>query len=222
VLLESRGLHYLVDCGASSLVALRSAGVDPGAIDAVLLTHLHGDHFAGVPFLLLDGLFGGRSRPLVVAGPAGSAERIGATMELFYPGVSKHQRRFDLDYVDFTPGTAITIGALRVTPYEAVHPSGAQAFALRAELDGRTVACSGDTAWTDALVDAAAGADLFICESSSYDRAAGSHLDYLTLARHRPRIRCKRLVLTHMGSDMLSRVAKLPVEAAYDGLEIAL
>jgi len=47
----------LMDCGASSLIALRRAGLDPSEIGCVLLTHLHGDHFGGLPFLILDGQF---------------------------------------------------------------------------------------------------------------------------------------------------------------------
>ena len=47
--------NVLIDCGASSMVAIRKWGVDPNAISTVLVTHLHGDHFGGLPFFLLDG-----------------------------------------------------------------------------------------------------------------------------------------------------------------------
>ena len=72
MLVEGDGHRWLVDCGATSLVALRRAGVDPASIDAILISHLHGDHFGGVPFVLLDGQFRRGARPLVVAGPPGS------------------------------------------------------------------------------------------------------------------------------------------------------
>lgn len=68
----------LIDCGASSLIAMRRAGVDPSAVGWVLLTHLHGDHFGGLPFLVLDGQFSRRTRPLVVAGPPGARARVEA------------------------------------------------------------------------------------------------------------------------------------------------
>src|SRR2546427_537766 len=56
---------FLVDCGASSLIALRRFGVTPNDIDMILLTHLHGDHFGGIPFFILDAqLISKRSRPL--------------------------------------------------------------------------------------------------------------------------------------------------------------
>ena len=47
-------VNFLIDCGASSMVAIRKWGVDPNAISTVLVSHLHGDHFAGLPFFLLD------------------------------------------------------------------------------------------------------------------------------------------------------------------------
>ena len=76
------GQVLLVDCGASSLVALKAQGLDPGAVDAVAVTHLHGDHFGGLPFLILDGQFSRRSAPLQVAGPPGIRARLGDPAQL--------------------------------------------------------------------------------------------------------------------------------------------
>lgn len=78
------------------------------------------------------------------------------------------------------------------------------------------------TEWTDRLLRAASGADLLVAEAYFYDKSVRYHLDYATLVRERARLACKRLVVTHMGPDMLARVADLPVEAAHDGYEISL
>jgi len=222
IVLESAGSRCLVDCGASSLIALKRAGIDPNEIDTVLITHLHGDHFGGVPFFLLDGQFSRRSRNLLVAGPPGLSERVTQAMEVFFPGSSRAQRKFATDFMELAEARPTTIGAMRITPYEVVHACGAPPYALRIELDGRTIAYSGDTEWTDRLLAVAAGADLFICEAYFFDKEVRFHLDYATLARHRSELGCKRLILTHMGPDMLARVAELPVEAAHDGLEVCL
>lgn len=64
---EGGGTQFLVDCGASSLIAMKRVGVDPTSIDVALITHLHGDHFGGLPFLILDAQFSRRSRPLTIA-----------------------------------------------------------------------------------------------------------------------------------------------------------
>ena len=63
------GSPVLLDCGTTSLSALKRLGIDPGEIAAVFVSHLHGDHFGGLPFLILDGQFSRRTRPLTLVGP---------------------------------------------------------------------------------------------------------------------------------------------------------
>lgn len=222
ILVESSVGRCLIDCGASSLIALKRAGVDPNDIDTVLITHLHGDHFGGLPFLVLDGQFSRRSRRLVVAGPPGLTDRVTQAMEVFFPGSSRAPRKFETELIELAADVPSTVGPLRVTPYEVVHACGAPPYALRVELDGRTIVYSGDTEWTEKLVPAAAAADLFIAEAYFYDKTIRFHLDFATLMRRRSELDCKRLIVTHMGPDMLGRVGDLPVEAAYDGLEVLL
>jgi len=222
ILIESGAFRCLLDCGASSLIALKRAAIDPNDIDTVLITHLHGDHFGGIPFLVLDAQFSRRAKPLLLAGPRGLTERATQAMEVFFPGSSRSQRKFEVEFRELADAALATVGPLRVTPYEVVHACGAPPYALRIELDGRTIVYSGDTEWTDRLIAAATGADLFIAEAYFYDKSVRYHLDYATLARHRAQLGCKRLVVTHMGPDMLTRVPELPVEAAHDGLELVL
>jgi ribonuclease BN (tRNA processing enzyme) len=220
--LESGDFRCLVDCGASSLIALKRAAIDPNDIDTILITHLHGDHFAGIPFLVLDGQFSRCSRRLLVAGPPGVAERVAQAMEVLFSGSSRVQRKFETEFLELVGGLTATIGALRVTPYEVVHACGAVPYGLRIELGGFTIGYSGDTEWTDNLIPAAAGTDLFISEAYFYDKPVRFHLDYATLARRRSQLGCRRLIVTHTGPDMLARVAERPVEAAYDGMEVSL
>jgi ribonuclease BN (tRNA processing enzyme) len=222
ILIESSGLRCLVDCGASLLIALKRAAIDPNNIDTILVTHLHGDHFGGVPFFILDGQFSRRLSSLLVVGPPGLTERVTQAMEIFFPGSSRAQRKFATEFLELADGVPATVGRLRVTPFEVVHACGAPPYALRLELDGRTIVYSGDTEWTDRLVPAAAGADLFICEAYFHDKPVRFHLDYATLMRRRCQLSCKRLIVTHMGPDMLARVAELPVETAHDGLAVSL
>lgn len=78
----------LLDCGATSLTALRQQQVDPLQIEAVLFTQLHGDHFGGLPFLVLDAQFRRRTRDLTVFGPPGTRTRLEQAMEVLFPGSS--------------------------------------------------------------------------------------------------------------------------------------
>jgi ribonuclease BN (tRNA processing enzyme) len=107
-----------------------------------------------------------------------------------------------------------------VTPHLVSHACGAPPLALRFEVDDRIVAYSGDTEWTEALIDAARGADLFVCEGYSFDRRIKFHMDLASLEQRLDAIRPKRLVLTHMGPDMLAHVGNVHHEMAEDGKEI--
>lgn len=213
---------FLVDCGATSLGALKAAGLDPSEIDTVVITHLHGDHFGGLPFLVLDAQFAKRTAPLTLAGPPGLEERLSRAMEVFFPGSTQAKRRFDLIVRELPEGETTTLGPLEVTPFEVKHASGAPAYALRIATDGKVFAYSGDTEWVDALTEVARGADLFVCEAYRDDEKVRYHLDYTTLMQRRPKLACKRLLITHMSQELLDRLPELAVEAASDGLEIEL
>jgi ribonuclease BN (tRNA processing enzyme) len=223
ILVEADEARFLLDFGASSLIAMRRHGVDPNDIDAILISHLHGDHFGGIPFLVLDSQFvTKRTDPLTIAGPPGTKERIERTMEVFYPGSSYSDHGFELDTVEMEPGASRRLGSIQVTPYLVSHPSGAPPFALRIEIDGKVIAYTGDTEWTDSLVEAGRGADLLIAEAYFYDREVAHHLDYRTLAAHLDAIGPKRLVITHMSDEMLARADSLGCDFAEDGKSIEL
>ncbi|MEJ3652101.1 MBL fold metallo-hydrolase [Actinomycetes bacterium KLBMP 9759] len=219
--LRADGATALVDCGATSLTAMKAQGADPGEIDVVAISHLHGDHFGGLPFLVLDGQFARRTRPLTVLGPAGTGERLRTAMEALYPGSTGVTRRFDLDVVELDgSGGRRRVGPWEVRGWEVDHASGAPSLALRVAAGGADFGYSGDTAWTPALVDAAAGADVFACEAYTFDRPVRYHLDYATLREHADDLRAGALVLTHMGPSMLARLGEANHRSAHDGLVI--
>jgi len=92
---------------------------------------------------------------------------------------------------------------MRLTPFEVRHASGAPAYALRVDAPDCSVAYSGDTEWTDALLGAADGADLFLCEGYS-PMPVRWHLDLDTLDLQRDRLGCRQLVLTHLSPSALA------------------
>jgi ribonuclease BN (tRNA processing enzyme) len=215
--------NFLIDCGASSLPTMKRLGVAREPIDLVLITHFHGDHFGGLPFFLLDAQFSRRSRPLVIAGPAGIEARLTQAMEVMFEHSSKTRQRFELSVVTLEPEQTRTFGAVSVTPYPVVHgESGGPFLAYRIETEGRVIAYSADTEWTETLIPAARGADLFIAEAYYYDRIVKNHLSLKTLEAHLGKINAKKLVLTHMSDDMLGRLDTLPYPAANDGMIVEI
>ena len=212
----------LIDCGATTLVALKRLGIDPGSIPLVVLSHLHGDHFGGLPWLVIDGQFSGRARPLVIAGPERTEERFGQAFEALYPGAQEGGWAFQVRVIELPEREPCRLGSATVTTFPVIHTPGTFPHALRIEYGGKVIAYSGDTEWTDALLEAADGADLFVCECQSFDQEVPGHLNYRTLLEKRPQLGCGRLVVNHLGEAMLARVGELEVEAAADGMVIEL
>lgn len=217
--LERASGDVLIDCGASSLIAMRQRGVDPNSIAIIVISHLHGDHFGGLPFFILDGQFySRRTAPLTIVGPPGLEARLAQAMEVFFPGSSTATRRFETHVREITPGSAMDIDDVRVEAIEVKHACGAPPLGVRLTLGGRTVAYSGDSEWTEALVEIGRDADLFIVEALSFARRIPQHLDYATFRANAQRIGAKRVLLTHLGPDMLGSLADAAHAAAYDGL----
>ncbi|MDO9563144.1 MAG: MBL fold metallo-hydrolase [Bradyrhizobium sp.] len=216
-------VNFLIDCGATSLPALKRLGIAREAIDLILITHFHGDHFGGLPFLLLDAQFTRRSRPLAIAGPQGIETRLAQLMEALFEHSSKTQPKFELSIVALKPGERCSFGAVDVTPYPVVHgESGGPFLAYRVEAEGRVIAYSADTEWTETLIPLGRDADLLIAEAYYYDKVVKNHLSLTTLEAHLPEIHPKRLVLTHMSDDMLGRLDTLSYTAASDGMVVEL
>ena len=216
-------VNVLIDCGASSLPALKRHGIARNDIDLVLVTHFHCDHFGGQPFLLLDAQFSRRTRPLTIAGPEGIETRLNQVMEALFENSSKARQRFDLNVVSLSPETTIRFGEVSVTPFPVVHgESGGPFLGYRIEAEGRVVAYTADTEWTEALIPLGRGADLFIAEAYTFDRPVKNHLSLKALEARLSDIKPKRLILTHMSDDMLERLGSLDYEAASDGLVLEI
>lgn len=217
----------LVDCGATVLVGLSRAGLDANRIASIVISHLHGDHYVGIVFFLLHASYvSRRTEPLVIAGPPGTEARLAAAMQALYPGMSASPRSFSLSHVTIEPGIAIELPGFSVAGYEVEHPSGASAYALRLAGAGRIFAYSGDTQWTDVLLAAEAGADLCLMECSSYATDVAYHLSWRRLAQELPRLTARRILLTHMGPQVLANRAAIASQAgeriafAEDGLVV--
>jgi ribonuclease BN (tRNA processing enzyme) len=212
----------LLDCGATALIALKRLGIDPASIGWVALSHLHGDHFAGLPWLILDGQFAKRTRPLRIIGPHGTEERVQRTFEALYPGASEADRPFPTTFTEFKSRVPEDFGPARITAYPVSHSSASVPHGLRVEYAGKVIAYSGDTEWTDTLPQLAHQADLFVCECNFYEKTAPGHLDHATLVQHRRELDCERIVVTHMSDDMLDHLTEVEFETAADGTVLEL
>lgn len=222
-LVDTPDLRFAVDFGASSLIALNRLGIEHNSIDAILLSHLHGDHCAGVPFLLVDAMLGAkRDRPLTIAGPQETETRLAAVSEALFPGMHVMKPSFPLAYSELDLMQPNPVCGLTVTPYPAARTGGTNPTSLRIEAAGKVIAYSGDSDWTKHMPSVAQDADLFIAECYFHGGTVPGHLCYPTLKEHWDELGAKRVILTHMSREMLPHADTLPEECAHDGLVVEL
>jgi ribonuclease BN (tRNA processing enzyme) len=217
-------LNALIDCGATSLVAMNKLKIDRNDIEVIFISHFHADHIAGLPFLLLEANYvTKRTRPLTVVGPPGLKARFPGVMETGFPGTGTMELNFPLHLEELEIGKRSKFGPVHVTAFHVVHDDRAgPCLGFRFEIEGKVIAFSGDTEWTDALIEIGREADLFICEAYTRDKAIQTHMALSLLEKHLGQIRPKRLVLTHMSNDMLAHRAEVPYETAEDGKIVKL
>lgn len=220
-LISAPGTTFMLDCGFTAPLALRAGEIDPNGIETILISHLHGDHFGGLPvFILTAQLHTKRTDPLTVVGPVGLKDRLPRAMEALFPGSSTVDRKFRIIIEELPAGETRSVNGLEATAFEGRHPSGAPPLAYRITVAGKTIAHTGDTEWVDGLTGFLAGADLIIGEAYSHGRPIKFHLSTEDWLDRLAELKPKRLILTHLGPAVLAHLPEIDIEAATDGLEI--
>jgi ribonuclease BN (tRNA processing enzyme) len=220
-MIESPGGRLLVDCGPGILGKLRVREDGWPRVDAILVSHWHLDHWGDLVPWVWGSKFGlgrGQGRP-ELWGPPGATETLRDFGERFGTP-AMFTEVFQLH--EYAEGESFQAAGLTVTAIEVPHYT-IPTYAFRMQEGDRTLTYSGDSAPSDALVEAARGADLFLCEatlaSGEADNEPRGHLAADEAIAAFEASGAKRLVLTHHPQEL-----PLPdgVEFAYEGLELEL
>jgi len=224
ILVSTRTRNLLLDCGMTSMVGLARAGVAPESVDVIALSHLHGDHFGGVPLLLLDRAVRQVRRRLIVAGPDGAADAVRDVLTVLrWPRAwSYAQVTHAVEFVVLRDRQVAQVAGFDVTSFDVPHYPRPEPCALRISAEGKVVAYSGDAGWSPALVEAADGADLFVCSVLEFSDADPAFLDFRTFREHQQQFNARRIIVTHAASSLLAHRAEIDVEVAVDGLRVTL
>lgn len=213
----------LLDCGATTLASLKRQGIPAGRIDSIILSHLHADHFSGIPFLFLEYMFEEeRTRPLRIAGPPGTPERVADLWTAMYRDLASKPMPFKLEFVELLPDRPSEVNGIAVEPFRVPHQEKEISLGFGVSVGGRRILYSGDTGWTEALIRHSEDVDLLICECCFFETRMPFHLDYPCLWEHRERFGASRMILTHLGREVLARKREIELELAADGLTVEL
>lgn len=213
----------LLDCGATTGTGLGELGVERDEIETILVSHFHGDHFGGIPLLLLAALYQDRRRhPLHIAGPPDIENRVRTLARAMGHSIEDRDWSFPIHFTEVPAGAEYEIGPARIRSFQTKHQVEAHPQGYRVETGGQTIAYSGDTGWFPELPQLSSGSDLFICECTLHRQALDFHLNLETVEAHQGDFDCGRLMLTHLGEEMAQLRGRIPLETADDGLVIKL
>jgi ribonuclease BN (tRNA processing enzyme) len=223
-IIQSPECQILMEAGPTSLCAMKRMNFKPAEIDLVLISHLHGDHFGGMPFLLLEYLYESpRLKPLTIVGPRHLEERTWRLFRTMFPGNKPNLASLVklLRFVVLEPGCDEKVGPIHIRAMRTPHMKRDISLALRIAIAGKSIAFSGDSGWTEELVPFVAGADLFLCECTYFDSTQlAFHMNYPQLDANRARFDVGRMILTHVGREVLDRDHEVKLEMAHDGMQI--
>jgi ribonuclease BN (tRNA processing enzyme) len=194
--------RYLFDAPPTLLAHLKRLGRDPRDIEVVFISHFHGDHYFGLPFLLLDyAELAPRSRDLTIVGPPGIAKRVQSVTDLAFSNVFRKDRGYNLKFIEVQDGMAGEVAGCTFTAHQVKHVDNLECFGFRVTCDHGQIAYSGDTVMCDALVPLAQGADVFVVECSCWGEFCGPHLNPANILQLRKEIDpSTTFILTHIGA----------------------
>lgn len=197
------GGRFLFEAPPQALQSLNRMGIDPNAIDAVVLSHHHGDHFLGLPFLLLHWKFFHRERPVTVVGPPGTRELATDIALRVFPGVLDAE--YGLTWLETAAGQEVEVAGLELQALAMKHDTRLSAsLGYNATLGGRRFAYTGDTALCPSVIEMARHAEVLVSECASVDERLDIHMN---LVDDMPALRSAMapgadLVLTHLGAGV--------------------
>jgi ribonuclease Z len=109
----------LIDCGEGTQLRLQEAGVGLGRVRHILISHLHGDHYFGLPGLITSQALQSRSVPLTVVSPPGLRDKLASLLEL-----DRYRLPFELDFVEHAAtdfSYLLDSGELRISTFPLRH-----------------------------------------------------------------------------------------------------
>jgi ribonuclease BN (tRNA processing enzyme) len=208
--------RHLFEAPPTLLPHLKRLGVPLADIRAVFISHFHGDHFLGLPFLFLEYLHvTPRRDDLYIVGPPGVEEMMEGLAETAFPNVGHADAGYQRRYLEAAADRQQTVDELCFQAFPMKHGGERLAsFGYRLRLAERVLAYTGDTELCDELFALAEGADVLVLDCSYSQGKGPHHLGFAEVLEVRKRLPLSTIIiLTHMEAE--------PDVSGLDGMLVA-
>ena len=223
-LLRTSSSNIMIDCGATTLLGCKQLNIDVLDIDEIVISHFHGDHFGGLPWLIMEMHKLNREQPLHIYTPLGGFGKVEALMDSLYVDSSRLLHDLAITWHEFGLNKMEINRKVFLETYPVVHSPKALPFGIKitdTQLE-KTIGYSGDSSWCDGLVQSAHQSDLFICECNYFDTKIEGHLSYLELMEKKTQLKSSTVMLTHLGAEMWENQALVELPILSDGMIYAI
>lgn len=200
ILIEDK---ILVDLGSGIDKHLKEFGIKPYEIEVVLITHLHGDHFSDIPFLMFDKFFNNTDKKTVIYCPIGTFDKVKNLFEIIFPGdFEKTYLNSNVEFIEFNNlEDEEVLPGFKVTSYEVEHGNCKPAFGFVVEHDGKKLGISGDSKNCLSIERILESSDVSIFDMSYIEKGTSAHMGLADIEELFEKFKDKKIIPTHMHDD---------------------
>jgi len=222
-LIKTKELNFLLDCGPSTLSELKKRNIDTNKINFILNTHMHGDHYGGIPYLLLDLDINYQLDNFLIVGPEGINQRLFQLQDLLYPGYNFDRFKFKVNFEEMIPYKEFNLNNINIKAFLMSHSSYSYCLGYKIGYKNKFIAYTGDTSWTDEIINLSDNTELFIIDCSFYNKNSKvAHTSYEEILENLNKLNTKNILLTHLSKDAFDNIDKINHTIAYDGMKIII
>ncbi len=219
-LIKSNGINTLIDCGFTVPLALQNESIEFSSIDYILITHYHGDHYAGLASLLLGLRYASpQYKNLTIIGPGNIKEKVEGLFKVLYPGTEDLLTQLNINFQSvLTSGDKLKTKDFNLEIYPMVHSSDALPVGYVFEKNRLKVGFSGDTSWHNGLIPFIKSCDKLIIECNFVQKVGEGHISIEELeASELIQLKKKNIYLTHLYSESANKSKQLGYNTLSDG-----